>query len=135
MTAFADVVLNDGAATPVAHTFKVKKTVGTLSQWEDRAGGVPIGYNLLQSETKESSEVRRVKFKVVKPTLEAVSGQNSSGFTPAAKVAYSLLGTVEFVLPQRCTEQERKDLCAYIKNVLANASFSGMITAGDEIAG
>lgn len=135
MAAFADIVINDGATTPVAHTFKVKKVVGTTSLWEDRVGGIPVGYSTLQSETKESDQVRRVKIKTSKPTLEAVSGQNSSGFTPAAQKAYTLLATSEFVLPQRCTEQERKDLYALHCNALALALFKNMIVTGEEIAG
>lgn len=135
MASFADIVLNDGQATPVAHTFKVKKTVDTLSSWEDRVGGIAIGYPKLTTQTKDNPDVRRISIKIAVPTLEAVSGANPSGFTPAPKVAYSTLGTVEFVLSQRASAQEKKNIIAYVKNALANAVISSLVTDGEEIAG
>lgn len=135
MANFADISLNDGQATPVAHIFKVKKTVDTLSSWEDRSGGVAIGYIRLSSQTKDNADVRRVTLKVAMPTLEAVSGANPSGFTPAPKVAYTTLGTVEFVIPQRSSAAEKKNILAYVKNALLNATLASLVTDGEEIAG
>lgn len=135
MAAFADLTINDGAATPVARTFKVKKVVGTISSWEERSGGIPVGYWRLQSETKESDQVRRVKIKTTLPVLEAVSGANSQGFTPASTVAYSNGASSEFILSQRSSLQDRKHLYAIHCNALAMSLFGGLIKDGDEIAG
>lgn len=135
MASFADIVLNDGQGTPAPHTFKVKKTVDTLSSWEDRAGGIAIGYSKLTTQTKDNADVRRVSIKIVVPTLEAVSGANPSGFTPAPKVAYTCQGTTEFVLSQRASAQEKKNIKAYMANALANAILASLVTDGEEIAG
>lgn len=135
MAAFADLTINDGAATPVARTFKVKKTVGTKSSWEERSGGVPVGYWRLDSETRDTTELRRVKLHAVLPVLEAVSGANPSGFIPAPAVAYSNFVNIEFGMSQRSSQLDRNHLYATAKNALALAIFGGMITSGDEIAG
>lgn len=135
MATFADLTINDGAATPVARTFKVKKTVGTKSSWEERSGGVPVGYWRLDSETRDTSELRRVKLHVVLPVLEAVAGTNPSGFVPAPAVAYSNFFNLEFGMSQRSSQLDRNHLYAICKNALNQAIFGSMITAGDEIAG
>lgn len=135
MAAFADIILADGQATPVNHTFKVKTCVGTKARWEDRVTGIPLAYGVLSSETSESAAVRRIKMSIAIPTLEAVSGANPNGFTPAPAVAYTHRINVEFLLPQRGSQAERKSALAFVKNALLNSVLAGIITDGDEIAG
>ena len=135
MASFADITLADGSATPVAHTFKVKTSSGRVATWEDRVSGIPVSYNKLIVETKDNETVRRVKLSLAVPTLEAVSGTNQAGFTPAATVAYVHRVNVEFMLPQRGIAANRKDILAYVKNALSNATLAAIVTDGDEIAG
>ena len=135
MATFADILLADGSATPENHIFKTKTSSGRVATWEDRVNGIPVGYNKLIVETKDNDVVRRVKLSLAVPTLEAVSGANSSGFTPAATVAYVHRVNVEFMLPQRGIAQNRKDILAYIKSALSDTTLAAIITDGDEIAG
>lgn len=135
MATFADISLADGLATPVIHTFKTKTSSGRVAIWEDRVTGIPVGYNKLTVETKDNDLVRRVRFSIALPTLEAVSGANGQGFTPAATVAYVHRFNGEFLLPQRGVALNRKDILAYVKNALSNAVLAAIITDGDEIAG
>lgn len=135
MTAMADIVLKNGAATPVDKTFKAKSVVGSLARWENRDAGVPIGYIRLALETKDSASTRRVKVNVSRPTLEAVSGANPSGYVPAPNVAYTMQGSAEFTLSNRASDAEKADLLAFLYNALANAIFKGAIVSGDEVIG
>lgn len=135
MPAMSDIVLNNGAATPVAKTFKAKSVVGTLAKWEERSAGVPIGFIRLALETKDSASTRRVKVSVSRPTLEAVTGANPSGYTPAPAVAYTLQGAADFTVSTRASEAEKADLLAFLYNALAHAIFKGAIIAGDEVIG
>jgi len=135
MASFADISLADGLATPETHTFKTKTSSGRAAIWEDRVSGIPVGYNKLSVETKDNETVRRVKLSVAVPTLEAVAGANNAGFTPAATVAYIHRANVEFMLPQRGTPQNRKDILAYVRNALTDAVIAAIISDGDEIAG
>lgn len=136
MASFANIVINDGATTPVTHTFAVKSNDNRISRFEDRAGGVPIGYSklaVLISDINKNNRRVEVTFEV--PVLEAVSGANPSGFTPAAAVAYYNKATVTFVTNNRSTTQNRKDLLAYVKNQLALALMTSIIVDGEEISG
>lgn len=135
MAVFANIVLNDGAATPVAHTFAVKSNDNSVTTFEDRVGGVPIGYGKLIFRTSETSEQRTVKVDIVVPVLEAVSGANAAGFTPPAKVAYQNIGKLEFRTSLRSTLQQRKDLVAYVKNVAALTLVSSIVADSENISG
>lgn len=136
MPAFANIVLNDGLATPVARTFAVKNIVGSESSYERRDSGVPIGYSTIKistTETKDKIGMRRVKMTCAVPVLEAVSGVNSSGFTPAAQVAYTDRFSIEFMTHPRSTSNDRKDLIAFAKNLLALALTSSIVVDGEEV--
>lgn len=135
MATIADISLNDGATTPVVHTFKVKSNDGGVSRFEDRSTGIPVGYSVLAITTEDTTNVRKVNIDVRIPTLEAVSGANASGFTPAAKVAYTTRVKAEFFLPQRGTNAERKNILAYLANCLANTTVKSIVTDGEEFTG
>lgn len=135
MATIADIILNDGAATPVAHTFKVKMNDAGVSRFEDRSAGIPVGYGVLIVQTQETTNVRKVTLELRLPTLEAVAGANSAGFTPAAQVAYTTRVKAEFFLPQRGTTQERKNILAFLSNGLSNTTIRSIITDGEEFTG
>lgn len=135
MPSFADIILNDGQATPVAHTFKVKLNDLKQSVWEDRVGGIPVGYAVITVKTEDSASVRKVRIWVTIPTLEAISGVNASGYTPAQKKAYDHRSYQEFFLPQRGTAAERKNLVAFHTNLLLNTGLLAVIRDGEEYTG
>lgn len=124
--------INNGAATPVAHIFEPSgKTVEGVVAFNDKVLGVAIAYPVLTVSLRRPTKTSRnfrLMGKVVIPALEVSSGVNSQGFTPPSTVAYSTLGTFEFVLPERSTLAERKDIHAYVVNTLSNALIKSMIT-------
>lgn len=135
MPAISNLTLADGQATPANHTFAVKSIVGRLATYEERSAGVSAGYKPLTISTTESaaSVYRRVRIKIVDPVLEAVSGVNSQGYTPAAKEAYNNYVNIEFVLHERSNLQNRKDILAYAKSILGSALASSIVIDGEEI--
>lgn len=136
MATFANIVINDGAATPVTHTFAVKSNDNRISKFEDRAGGVPIGYGKLTVTIADiNKNNRRVSLSIEVPILEAVSGANPSGFTPAAQVAYFNKVDVSFVTNNRSTLQDRKDVLTFVKNALALDLVTSIVVDGEEISG
>ena len=135
MATFANVTLNDGQATSVAHTFAVKSNDNQVSVFEDRSGGVPVGYGKLIFRTSETSDQRTVKVDILVPILEAVSGANAAGFTPPAKVAYQNIGKLEFRTSLRSTLQQRNDIVAYVKNAAALALTKSIVVDSEEISG
>lgn len=136
MASFANIVIADGQTTPVNHTFAVKSNDNRVSKYEDRVGGVPIGYGKLTFTVTDVNKYnRRVALSIEIPVLEAVSGSNPSGFTPAAAVAYYNKVDISFVTNNRSTVQNRKDILAYAKNALALAMVSSVVVDGEEVSG
>lgn len=127
MAAIVPIVINDGLATPVAHTFspyKVGETAGLFSaEYEDRIGGIYVGMPRLHLTMKRPTSDRRtvrVGVKVMAPILEVLSNSTVSGIMPAPTVAYTPLFEGTFVIPERSTIAARRDILAYVTNMLAN---------------
>jgi hypothetical protein len=135
MSAIANIVINDGQTTPVGHTFApVTIDAEGVAKWADRSGGISIGFPMLtykMASPSKRSTARTYKqtMKVVLPVLEQTSPSTATGIQPAPIVGYTLLANIELVLPERSTLQDRKNLIAYARNYLANAT---VVTAGVE---
>lgn len=126
MSAIATLTIADGAATPVNHTFSpVNIDQNGVAKWADRSGGIALGYPVVTFNTKAPTKTSRnykVTAKVVTPVLEQTSASTSTGIQPAPTKSYDLICNIDFSLPERSTLQQRKDLLAYVKNFLANAT-------------
>ncbi len=133
MTAIAALTLADGQSTPVNHTFSpVSIDSNGVAKWADRSGGIALGFPTVSFSMRnptQSSRSYKLTAKVVTPVLEVTSPSTASGIQPAPTLAYNLIATVEMVLPERSTEDQRKDLLAYLKNMLG---ISALITAAVE---
>jgi hypothetical protein len=131
MSAIAPIVINDGQATPVAHTFApVTIDPNGVAQWADRSSGISVGFPKLTYSLKnpsQGSSSYKLTAKVTLPVLEQTSPSTSSGIQPAPTVAYNLIANIELVLPERSTLADRNNLIAYARNYLANVA---VITAG-----
>jgi hypothetical protein len=130
MPAFGNVVINDGQGTPAAHTFAPVAIEGTVANYADRAGGIPVGYGLLSIGLRNppnGNGVYKAAVKVLIPTLEQSSPSTSTGIQPAPTVAYTTAIHMDFLLPARSSLQERKNILAYAKNALAHATVSAVV--------
>lgn len=94
MASTADITVYDGAATPIAHVLKaisVTRDKGQVTaEYRENLSNVPV-YAQVRATltmTKLKSGVYKVDQRVVVPVMETVSGQNSSGYTAAPKVAF-----------------------------------------------
>jgi len=127
MSAIANIVINDGQSTPVAHTFAPARTSADYALLEDRAAGVYIGYNKLtmmlerpKGQSRDASRNLKLVIRVETPKLENVTNSTISGIAPAPTISYRPMAELTVTLPERCSLQDRKDLQAYVKNVLSN---------------
>lgn len=124
MPAIANLVINDGAPTPVAHTFTPASLSGVLAIWKERlSSGVAKFFPYITGQLKEpagGSTVYRAKYSIVVPTT--VIGSNG-----ATTEDYRNLANLEFVFSERSTEQERKNVRLYVRNMMDNASIITMI--------
>ena len=133
MTAFANITINDGQATPVAHTFSPRK-IGAdgVAKWQDLSGGIAVGFPTLTAQIREpirGSKVPtyRVTIRLQVPTLETISNSTVSGILPAPTKAYDTGAELVFLLPERGTTAQRKDVVAYAKNILSQADIVAML--------
>jgi hypothetical protein len=127
MPAFGNVTINDGASTPVAHIFSPVKIDGDVATYADRSTGVPSKYYLLTASNRDPSggngQVNRVQFSLALPVV-------ADGSDPTIKVGTvirTLRFNCEYLIPVTSTLQERKDLSALSKNLLANAIEIAMV--------
>lgn len=102
MSAQANIVAFDGASTPASHTLvpvgnRVEREAGVkaelaefIAEWREAIATLPI---MAQASARTScrrlkSGVYRVALVVSVPTMEAIGGQNTLGYTAAPKVAF-----------------------------------------------
>lgn len=125
MSAIAPIVINDGKATPVAHTFNPLTSGDKASFREAVASLALVGQGRLGLLTKISpanNGMNRVQMKLELPVLETAAANGSwSGYVAGPGVAYTLTANVDMILPNRSTEAERKDLRTLLSNALLNA--------------
>lgn len=129
MSTQANLSLNDGQASPVAHTFSARGADMKMALWTDVSGGIGIGMGkitLSYVQGPASTAGWKVEARVTIPQMETISGSDG-GYTPVPKVAFNLFGKVEFVIPNRASLQNRKDILAYVKNLLAATVISDTI--------
>lgn len=135
MPQLATLTVNDGATTPVAHSFTPTDVQSGLATWHDRSGGVVVGFPRITAQLKlptsnsvdGKNQNARVQVKVVMPVLEQTSASTGTGIQPAPTKGYDMTFNGEFVLPVRSTLQDRKHIIAYAKNFLAQALVTALV--------
>lgn len=138
MPAIAAFTINDGATTPVAHTFDPTDIKNGVAVYHDRSGGIAIGFpeasisSKLPAPTKsgQSSNATRMirqRFAIKFPVLEVTSPSTGSGIQPAPTKSYELQAITEFLTPERATLQNKKDILALHKNFLATSVVTAVV--------
>lgn len=134
MAALANVVVNDSAATPVAHTYVPVSSSNDLTVWrENAAAGSLAGQPSVRLTSKmnpQASGMSRMRITVDLPA-ESALGTSDQGYKAIPKVDYICRATVDFILPNRSSAAQRKDLRVRLQNLLANAL---IVDAVDNVA-
>lgn len=134
MANIANIVVNDGKATPVAHTFYPSVSGKESSFRESISGLALIGQGRLSLSMKDSPSnngMSRRKIKLELPVLETASANGSySGYIAGPGVAYVPTVIVDFICPNRATQAELKDLRVLLVNILQNAILTDVVDAG-----
>lgn len=128
MAARANIVISDGAITPVVHTFNPNSGDGNVPgvsviSYDDRISGIQVGFPVISISTRKPTRTNRnykVTMKVMVPVLETVSNSTVSGIAPAPTVAYTAMFVGDFIAPERSSLPVRRDLLAYVKNLLGS---------------
>jgi hypothetical protein len=130
-----NLVINDGQATPVAHTFNpTTKQADGLCVWHDRVSGVAIGYPQISVKMRmpaapvsgnasdASTRLYRQDYNLAWPTMEVTSPSTGTGIQPAPTVAYIHRVNSQWLSPERGTQANRKDVRAIFYNGLNHAA-------------
>jgi len=102
-----------------------------VAKWVDKSGGIPVGYptfTLSVREPTKASRVYKVTAKLDLPTMDVTSPSTGSGIQPAPSKAYSCGCVMEFLLPERSTNAERKILLRDVASL-----FHNLINATDDV--
>lgn len=131
MAARGNIGLVDAASTPVTHTFKPASIAGSaILAWRDSNQAIYAGQGILscvQRLADRKTKTTKVTWKLEAPVLEQTSPSTSTGIQPAPSVAYTPLATIELVLPDRMSLQERKDLLAQARSLFSNAVVTSQV--------
>jgi len=121
--AITTIVVPDAATTPVNHTFQpITVDGGAIATWREQTAAVASGFWSLVSKFRtplagQRDKMYRIQISVGIPVLvtEVINGIS------VPKVARTSRASVEFLLPEDGTLQERKDLRKILTGVLDNA--------------
>ena len=138
MGQIANITLTDAAATPVNRVFNPANRINENTyKWINRASGIPIGFDVLTLAQRpgDGKGATKLSLRLVTPILEVTSPSTASGIQPAPTIAYTPLAVVEFVLPDRCTLQNRKDLLAMMRDALSESVITTLVQDLDFVYG
>lgn len=129
MAQIANIVVADGASTPVNHTFSPVASSPVAIYRENLATLPVIGQGRVELSNKSgaNASLQRVKISLALPALETISGENAAGYTAAPKVAYTNVVVIDMMLPARGTVQQRKDLRLMLSNLLKDAQVVDLV--------
>lgn len=136
----ANIVIADALAIPVDHTFVPigPDTKDSTKFWfEDQSQASPAGYWRLAVSLKRppmakagadtANRTVRALIELHEPILEVAVTATYSGIAPAPRVSYVPRSFVEFVMPERSTLQNRKDLRTMTVGALIDGSIATVI--------
>lgn len=133
-----NIVLADALATPVNHTFvPIGPDKEGVFWFEDSSQATANGYwrvsmslkrpPMAQPGQSTNGRTFRVLIGLHEPVLETLGTNTVSGIPPAPTVAYVPRAFAEYVLPERATLQNRKDLRKMMGNLLDEAQAIALV--------
>lgn len=136
--AAVNIVLADAQATPVNHTFvPLGPDRDGVFWFEDQSQASPIGYWRISYQLKRppvasqgansANRVYRAVIGLHEPVLENVTNATISGVAPAPTISYVPRSFNEYVLPERASLQNRKDLRKMCWNLQNEAQLIALV--------
>lgn len=130
MSQVTNIVIADGATTPVNHTFAPSRVSPELVTYQDRSAGIVAGFNILSIGTRYADKrngAQKVTVRLALPTLAVTAPTTTTGIQPVPVAAFECFASIEFVLPSASSPQNRKDLWVLVKNLLANVTIENAV--------
>lgn len=131
MSAPANIIAFDGAATPVSHTlnpiFNGVDADGLASAlWRESSAAVPLAAQVTMklTERKLKSGVTESTCLVSVPVMEVVTGSNAAGYSAAPAIAYTDTVVIKTYFSPRSTIAGRRLARQLALNIAGNISTS-----------
>ena len=130
MAAVGNIVVFDGASTPVSHTLvaiSVERIGSKLTvSWREKIASLPDEAQVSATLTVEKTKAGTVvsTFDVRVPVMESVTGANASGYTAAQKVAFTDRNCWVSYAHPRSTVSSRRLARMLLTNISNNVSAS-----------
>lgn len=124
----ADITINDGAATPVAVSFKVVKASPELTIWKDRRLARPTYWpeiTLSADLPSVKAKIRQPELRVALPVIDPITGL----------VTDYLRFRGTFDIPVNAVATDVNNIYAYASNAIVNALIKGASRDLDTIVG
>ncbi len=130
------IVLTDAATTPVNRSYFPVTQKENVLVWHDRTQAIAVGQNVLslaQKVPSANSPTYKMSWKLELPVLAQTSPSTGTGIQPAPSVAYKNLVSIDLVMHERSTLQERKDALAQVRDLIDEAIVTAQIENFDLI--
>lgn len=129
MPAPSTIVLADGATTPVNRSFDPanRSANGAFTYWDTSSGNYVTSNMLMIATALPNPASRGEKNFRVKLNVALPVGSVLPANPDQTILAYMPRSSVEFVIPERATLQDRKHLLAITKNLLAHAIMNDVV--------
>lgn len=124
----ADITINDGAATPVAVSFKVVKASPELTMWKDKRLARPSYWpeiTLSADLPSVKAKIRQPEIRVALPVVDPITGL----------VTDYLRARIVLDIPVNAAATDVNNLYAYASNAIINALVKGAARDLDTIVG
>jgi len=128
------ITLTDAASTPVNRVFAPAKRDADVYRWDYRGTGIIAAYDQLTISTRlpsKSSKATKVTMRLACPTMEQTSASTATGIQPAPTVAYTSIGEITLVLPERSNLQDRKNILAMMRDLIGEALTTAVVETYD----
>lgn len=126
MAQLATLSVFDSQATPVAHVFAPANHSASDFIWRETGTSSVLNAMVLtlsKLPMKKGSDLEKSRVKLVMPVLETITGSNSSGYTAAPRLAYTLQSIVDFITPTRATSSQRTDLVKFTRQFITESGY------------
>ena len=121
MAAIANIVVPDAAATPVNHTFVPSKVDGDTALYLEKSVNAGIGFWPLSVTQRAplAGQQEKLYRTTVKLAIPVTTDETINGVVRKT-LLFTMRGSVEFVIPETATLQNRKDLRKLLAGILGD---------------
>ena len=112
-----------------------RDTASNTSSYEERSGGVPIGYESLRVRQSKNAQTRRTRSVMTTPVLQGAAAPSSDGFLPAPRIGHTNGFTIDIVASASSTEAERQANLDALKLYVESEFFAALVVGQEEITG